>query len=191
MHIGVAHHLGWAVVVTATGDHDVVDRRRVELVEPGLPSAPIHHEGGAWAMHSSGAAIDDAGLARLVRDVRASVRRSTEVALRDLAATLDGPIESISVRMWPDDFPTAIEVLRQVPYESRADSVMYCQVLVEVAAGFGWAVRRYDAKTVERRAEQFLGDRAHEVLHGPRHRLGPPWAKDHRIALAATVVAAR
>jgi hypothetical protein len=27
------------------------------------------------------------------------------------------------------------------------------------------------------------------VLHGPRARLGPPWTKDHRTALAATVVA--
>jgi hypothetical protein len=27
------------------------------------------------------------------------------------------------------------------------------------------------------------------VLYGPRERLGPPWAKDHRIALAATVLA--
>ena len=35
-----------------------------------------------------------------------------------------------------------------------------------------------------------LGERAREVLHGPRAILGPPWAKDHRAALAATVVAA-
>jgi hypothetical protein len=29
------------------------------------------------------------------------------------------------------------------------------------------------------------------VLHGPRARLGAPWSKDHRMALAATVLAAR
>ena len=33
-----------------------------------------------------------------------------------------------------------------------------------------------------------LGPRADDVLNGPRHRLGPPWTKDHRVALAATVV---
>jgi hypothetical protein len=27
------------------------------------------------------------------------------------------------------------------------------------------------------------------VLHGPRATLGPPWASDHRMALAATVLA--
>jgi hypothetical protein len=35
-----------------------------------------------------------------------------------------------------------------------------------------------------------LGERADEVLRGPRAVLDPPWAKDHRVALAATVVAA-
>ena len=40
------------------------------------------------------------------------------------------------------------------------------------------------------RAARLLGDRADEVLHGPRKRLGPPWSKDHRLALAATVLAA-
>jgi hypothetical protein len=34
-----------------------------------------------------------------------------------------------------------------------------------------------------------LGARADEVLQGPRARLGAPWTKDHRVALAATVVA--
>jgi hypothetical protein len=34
-----------------------------------------------------------------------------------------------------------------------------------------------------------LGERADEVLRRPRAALGPPWAKDHRVALAATVVA--
>src|SRR3712207_6940838 len=28
------------------------------------------------------------------------------------------------------------------------------------------------------------------LLHGPRTTLGPPWSKDHRTALAATIVAA-
>ena len=64
------------------------------------------------------------------------------------------------------------------------------QVLAEVAGGRGWEVHRFDAKTVEAAATERLGDRAEAVLHGPRSVLGPPWAKDHRIALAATVMAA-
>jgi len=77
-----------------------------------------------------------------------------------------------------------------VPYESRADSAMYCQVLADVARRRGWAVHAYEAKSVEERAARVLGDRGEAVLRGPAARLGPPWSRDHRMALAATVVAA-
>jgi hypothetical protein len=78
-----------------------------------------------------------------------------------------------------------------VPYESRADSVMYCQVLAELARDRGWDVHTYDAKNVEAEAGRLLAARADEVLLGPRATLGPPWAKDHRTALAATILAAQ
>ncbi len=189
MRLGIAHHLGWAVAVTAASDHGVVDRRRIELVDDGLPNAPIHHEGGPHEMHRTGPPLDDDALATLVAEVRASVARTAAIALDDLAASVPGEIVSISVRDWPADFPVDIATLRRVPYESRADSIMYCQVLADVAGARGWNVHRYDAKTVEDDAARVLGPRAHDVLHGPRARLGAPWSKDHRIALAATVVA--
>ncbi|MFI6731352.1 hypothetical protein ACIBI9_00350 [Nonomuraea sp. NPDC050451] len=138
MRVGIAHHFGWAVTVTASADHQVVDRRRIELIEPGVPAAPIHHEG----------------------------RRLDDAAASEIA------------------------VQRRVPYESRADSVMYRQILAELAHARGWAVHFYDARDVEDQAAGILAERAGEVLYGPRAVLGPPWTKDHRTALAATIVAA-
>ena len=123
----------------------------------------------------------------LVAEVRASVVRATALALDALADATSEPIVSLSIRDWPADFPTDIATLRRVPYESRADSVMYCQVLAELGTARGWPVRRYDAKTVEADAARILGARAHQVLQGPRATLGPPWSKDHRMALAATI----
>jgi hypothetical protein len=189
MRLGIAHHLGWAIAVAATEDHQVRDRRRIALVEPGVPSAPIHHEGGPHVLHRSGPPLDDAALAVLVADVRTAARRATVSALEQLAQASSEPIVSVSVRAWPDDFPTDIAVQRRVPYESRADSVMYCQVIAESARARDWKVRFYSPKTVEDEATQLLGARADEVLHGPRAVLGPPWTKDHRMALAATVIA--
>jgi len=190
MRLGIAHHLGWAVAVTADDDHEVVDRRRIELVEPGLPVAPIHHEGGAHPMHRTGPELDDASLEAIVARVRESAVRTAAAALDQLSAELPGPMASISLRAWAEDFPTGIAVLRQVPHEARADSVMYRQVLAELAEERGWWVHRFDAKDVEAEAAAVLGDRAKEVLHGPKARLGAPWTKDHRQALAATVLAA-
>ena len=189
MRLGIAHHLGWAVAVTASDDHGVVDRRRMELLEPGLPAAPVHHEGGAHPLHSHGESLSDAALGTLVERVRTSAVRATAAALDDLAAALRAPIVSVSLRAWPADFPVEVAVQRRVPYESRADSVMYRQVIAELGRARGWAVHFYEAKDVEARAAQLLGERAAEVLQGPRATLGPPWSKDHRIALAATVTA--
>ena len=189
MRIGIAHHFGWAVAVTATPDHRVVDRRRIELIEPGLPAAPIHHEGAAFPLHRTGEQLDDAALAALVAEVRASAGRATSAALAEIAAAVPQPITSMALRAWPDDFPDDIAQQRRVPYESRADSVMYLEVLAQQARARGWTVFHFDAKNVEAEATRMLGDRAQTVLQGPRETLGPPWAKDHRMALAATIVA--
>ena len=124
LRLGIAHHLGWAVAVTASADHTVVDRRRIELVEPGVATAPIHHEGKP---------LDDDAAAALVAEVRASAVRATSAALDELATALPEPIVSMSLRAWPLDFPDDIAVQRRVPYEARADSVMYRQVLAEAA----------------------------------------------------------
>lgn len=180
MRVGIFDHLGWAVAVTASADHDVVDRRRLELVEPGVTAAPIHYE--SWR-------LDGPATAALVAEVRASVVGATTAALDDLADALREPVLSISLRAWPADFPTDIDVLRRSPYEARADAIMYRTVMADSARARGWKVCFYEAKSVISLAAGILGDRADDVLQGPRQRLGPPWTKDHRLALAATVVA--
>ena len=92
MRLGIAHHFGWAVAVVASADHQVVDRRRIELVEPDRPTAPIHHEGGPHLLHRQAEPLDDDALAALVTEVRASAVRATSVALdetRDRRARVD------------------------------------------------------------------------------------------------------
>jgi hypothetical protein len=179
VRLGVADHFGWAVAVTASADHAVVDRRRIELVEPGVTPAPIHYKS---------ARLDVAATAALVAQVRASVARATAAAFDELEAAVPEPIVSIALRAWPLDFPEDIAVQREVPWEARADAVMYRQILSELAHERGWEVHVYDAKAVEDQAARALGARAAEILHGPRERLGPPWTKDHRTALAAAIM---
>ena len=104
MRLGIADHFGWAVAVTASADHEVVDRRRIELVEPGVTAAPIHYESER---------LDVAATAALVAKVRASVVRATSAALDELAAALPAPVVSISLRAWPPDFPDDIAVQRR------------------------------------------------------------------------------
>ena len=70
--MGIAHHLGWAVVVTGSDDHEVVDRRRIELIEPGMPTAPIEHEAKG---------LNDHAAATMVAEARASALRATSASL--------------------------------------------------------------------------------------------------------------
>jgi hypothetical protein len=171
MRLAIFDHFGWAVAVTATTGGDVVDRRRIELVEPGLTQAPVHYDA---------ASLDDPALTALVAAVRASVVRCACAAFDELEAAVPG-ISSIALRTWPADFPTDLATLRRAPYESRADAVLYRQELAGVAEQRGWAVHQYDAKAV-------LATVSDDVLRAPRERLGAPWTKDHRVALAAAMV---
>lgn len=179
MRLGIFDHFGWAVAVTSDASHDVIDRRRIVLVEAGVTPAPIHYDGDA---------TDVAGTAALVDRVRASVARATSAALDDLTASLPEPVRSISLRSWPADFPDDIAVQLRSPYEARADAIMYRRIMADAANARSWGVVFYDANRVEAQAAAMLGARADDVLHGPRQRLGPPWTKDHRVALAATIV---
>jgi hypothetical protein len=181
LRVGIADHFGWAVAVTGSAHHVVVDRRRIALVEPGVTEAPIHYE----SKH-----LDDAGTATLVAEVRASVVRASAASLDALVQALPDSITSLSLRALPPNFPDDIALLRRAPYEARADAVMYRQVLVDLAYARDWAVHFYEAKSVFEQAAAVLGDRTDAVLDGPRASIGPPWTKDHRMALAATVVSA-
>ena len=127
--------------------------------------------------------------AALVAKVRASIARAASAALDEIEAAVPAPIVSISLRAWPADFPDDIVIQRRAPWEARADAVMYRQELAELAHARGWDVHLYVAKDVVDQAVARLAGRADEVLNGPRAAWGAPWAKDHRTALAATVVA--
>jgi hypothetical protein len=187
VRLGIAHHLGWAVAVTSSADYQVADRRRIELIEPGMPAAPVHHDGGPHVLHHRAQPLSDNALATLVADVRASAARAASVGLDELVAALPRPITSMSLRAWPANFPEDVAIQRRVPYESRADSVMYRQVLARLARERGWRVHHY-GRDVENEAARILGARADAILNGPRSTLGPPWTKDHRMALAATIL---
>src|SRR4029450_8687361 len=98
--LGIADHFGWAIAVTASADHEVVDRRRIELIEPGLPAGPVHYQGKRLDVPPAAPA--------LAAKVRASVVRATSAALDEIAAAVPEPVVSISLRAWPPDFPDDI-----------------------------------------------------------------------------------
>lgn len=179
---GVADHSGWAIVVTAQGDGTFVDRRRIELVESGLPSMPHHHEGQQLPLDEAVA---------LVGRVRASAERGAHACLAALAADLGPGLVGLALRQCPPLPDTVAERITNYRAMCVADWVMYRQALARAATERGWFVSWYDAKRVFADAASALKREAiDDLLDAVKQRLGPPWQKDHRMAMAAAIAAA-
>src|SRR4029079_13565407 len=88
--VGVVEHGNSAVLVTVARGGELLDRRRIDLTERGLPTHPHHHE-GSWAVgryvNSPWArAISLADAVQLVERVRASAEHGARESLAALAA---------------------------------------------------------------------------------------------------------
>jgi hypothetical protein len=179
--IGVSDHGGWAVLVTADGNGTLLDRRRVELVDEGLPKIPHHSEGQVLP-------LDEA--IELVERVRASAERHAKLVLDAVAIAVLGPILGIAVRQCPDLPPTIAERITNYRARNVADWVMYRKALAAAAEARGWPVHWYDPRQVQDLASKALGVEnldAHFVQL--RRSVGPPWGQDHKVAMAAAIAA--
>jgi hypothetical protein len=166
-------------VVVCVANGEVVDRRRIELIVPGLPNLPHHHD-------AQGLPID-AGVA-LVERVRASAALCARKALEALPAG----VAAIAIRRRPKLPATVAERITNYRAQCVADSVMYRDVLAEAARARGWPVSEYEVKTILREAAEALGlEDISARLQEIGKALGPPWRQDHRLATAAAMAAFR
>jgi hypothetical protein len=180
--IGVSDHGGCAVLVTVTGDGALLDRRRVELVDEGLPKIPHHSEGQALPLREAVA---------LVERVRASAERHARLVLGALAKAMPGRIIGVALRQCQELPPTIAERITDYRAHNVADWVMYRKALGAAAEARGWAVYWYDAKKVFDIASAALRIEdldAHFLKL--RKSIGPPWSMDHQMAMAAAIAAA-
>jgi hypothetical protein len=179
--IGVSDHGGWAVLVTVARDGTLLDRRRVELVGEGLPKIPHHSE-------AQGLPLDQA--VELVERVRVSAEKHSALALD--AVTMAVPrILGVALRKCPQLPPTIAERITDYYAQNNADWVMYRQALASAAEARGWPVHWYDAKSVFGTACQALRvENLDAHFLQVRKAVGPPWNQDHKLAMAAAIVAA-
>ncbi|HEY2476591.1 MAG TPA: hypothetical protein VGI19_17555 [Candidatus Cybelea sp.] len=178
--IGVSDHGGWAVLVTMARDGTLLDRRRVELVDDSLPGIPHHHEGQLLPVNEAVA---------LVERVRVSAERHAVLALNSVAIAVPH-IAGIALRDCPELPPTIAERIKDHRARNVADWVMYRQALAGAAAARGWPVHWYDSKKVLGAASGALNVENFDAhFLDMRRALGPPWNADHKLAMAAAIVA--
>jgi hypothetical protein len=173
--VGVSDHAGWAVLMTVGRGAKLLDRRRVTLLDDGLPALPYHHEAQV---------LSDADAIELVNRVRASAERHARTVLDALAF----PIAAVALRRCPELPPTIPERIANYRAQCVADSVMYRTAIADAARARDWAVAWYDPKRVFADAARALRRPSIEaLLRDTGKALGPPWQKDHRLAMAAAI----
>ena len=194
--VGVAEHGNSAVLVTVAPGGKLLDRRRVDLTEPDLPTHPHHHE-GSWAvgryLNTPGArALSLADAVALVERVRAVAACGAREGLDALAAAVSMPIASIAIRLCPVLPPTTEERIADNRAQTIADSVMYREAIAAAAEARGWTVHWYERERVFRDAAAALGyEDVDAFLHVMGRSAGPPWQARHKLAAAAAIAAAR
>ena len=186
--LGVADHNGWAECVTVAASRGVpvvVDRQRLELIEPGIPSMPYHHETLKMPRPEG---------ERLVARVRESVLRTTLERLKALRDELQPPytIVAMTLRVPPLDFVpvTVAEAHQSYNVTCRADGMMYHDALSTAARRLKIPVKLHDrGEEVARAVARFdVGlEEMEEFLQRAGAPVGKPWQKEHRLAVAAAV----
>jgi len=194
--VGVVEHGSSAVLVTVAPGGKLLDRRRIDLIERGLPAYPHHHE-GSWAvgryLNTPGArALSLADAVALVERVRASAARGARESLEALAASVPVPIAEIAIRTCPTLPATTEDRIADNRAQTVADSVMYREALATAAEARGWSVHWYSREDVFRDAAAALGREDVEAfLHAMGRSIGPPWQARHKLAAAAALAAAK
>ena len=183
----MADHNGWAILVSAAavnGEPTVVDRRRVRLIEKGVPSQPYHHET---------LALSDAEAEQLLRKVKRSIAACTA-----LASTAFRPICRRSIECLPSPFDNrrwhtcqrrskrfTVPITRCVGQMACSITQRFVRPLVSetgswcfIVAGRSW--RRPQRRLQEQHdVERFISDL--------RQTLKAPWTAEHRNAFAAAI----
>ena len=186
----MADHSGWTVLVsvaTVNGTPAVVDRRRVALIDEGVPTQPYHHET---------LTLGDAESEKLLRKVKRSIAARTAAALDAIAADLSPEyhVAAIAIRQPTlDPVPaTVAEIHRSYHALSRADGMLYHSAICSAARERGWTVVFHRRGEELARASAALNTSLRQVerlVNEPRRALGPPWTAEHRNAFAAAISA--
>ncbi len=188
--VGIADHRGWATLVcvgTREGLPVVLDRRRVDLVAPDLPSQPRHHEA---------VDLDLAEARELVDRVKRSAASCAHAALSRLRDDIGAKDRLVSIALRegrvgqvPD---TLADVLTSQAAMIAADGALYLDALSRAAVELGIDVAWHPRGAELARAALALGVDSETVtafLSDVGRELGPPWRKEQRSAAAAAISA--
>ena len=189
---GIKAHSGWAALIVLgarSGEIELVDRYRVELVEKGHESwakQPYHAAERAKPGDASDLVSRALESARriAVREVRAAVRRAHDEGHE---------VDACAVLM-VDPMPdwTVDEILAVLFRMHKAEGVLFRDALARAAAACGLRYVGIHEKRLDEQAERAFGGSAtalKQTIASLGKSLGPPWGKDQKDASLAAMIA--
>jgi hypothetical protein len=186
--IGVADHSGWAHLVSVAavnGAPGVIDRRRVELIEKGVPNQPYHHET---------LAMSEPDAEQLLDRVRKSISSFVDEALKRLSADLKSEYRVKALTLREPTLPslpaTVAEVHASYRVTCAADGMLYHSAICRAARERKWEVEFFRRGGTAVQAAEAMSTSLSGVerfLDDLGKALGPPWTKEHRDAAAAAI----
>jgi hypothetical protein len=166
----VAEHAGWAHVVCVAVRENrpvVIARRRITIIDPGVPTQPYHHEATA---------MTDADANALITRVRRSIATRSSSALQSVVTDLapDYAAVAVAIRKAPfDDLPEMYQLAicgaaRRLELEvhmcPRGEEASWAAKTLGVAPG---DIRKFVSET--------------------GRPPGPPWTEEHKRGYAAGI----
>jgi hypothetical protein len=192
--MSVAEHAGWAHVICVGVRENrpaVIARRRIAIIDPGVPTQPYHHEATA---------MTDADANALITRVRRSIATRSSSALQSVVTDLapDDAVVAVAIRKPPfDDLPATYAPIREsYRLMCAADGMMYQLAICRAARLLELDVQMYPRGEETSWAAKRLGvapDDIKKFVNETGRPPGPPWTEEHRRAYAAgiAVVAAQ
>ena len=188
--VSVADHTGWAhvVCVAARGNVPaVIARRRVTLIDKGLPTLPYEHDTTAMREDEANAVI-----AR----VRRSIAARTSDALRRVVIELAPAHTAVALAIRKPPFAALPATVAAVRTSHRllcaADGMLYQLAICRAARQLELEVHLCRRGEEAARAAQQLGVTPAEIeefVSRVGRPAGPPWTQEHRRAYAAGIAA--
>lgn len=182
---GISDHYGRAELVTLgvrDGSPVILDRRSARLIEPGVATAPYHHEGLALPLEQA---------EPIVRKAHASVAARCRRVMDDLTSSLGVDAIVIQESPYPELPGSLSEILASRPMTMAADGMLYREALAAQASAIGLAVHRFprrsDPIAVACRALGTSGAEVAALLATFGTRVGTPWRKEHQQVAAAAL----
>ncbi|HJN51119.1 MAG: hypothetical protein QGI68_20280 [Pseudomonadales bacterium] len=186
--LGVSDHSGWAIFVCVAAKQSkpvVLDRRRVELLDAGLPKQPYHHDA---------ADLDIAAAQKLIQSVKESAVTNAVRHVRQLQLDLGSECDLVAMTVRADPerkLPeTVAEILRHHPSVHAADGILYREALRQAGSIQRMNVASFPRKKTMDHFADTLGtdvDRLNVLLKEIGKALGPPWQMDHKVAASAAM----